>query len=92
MEVWATYEVCSKLARKTPKQPAYCYLWTNFTLVLDDWNDGTGAIYLCKFFWLKAYSQYLLRCLYYVLFTKILQGGDTPSETFLHKRCCRTCG
>ena len=48
--------------------------------------------YLCKFFWLKLYSQYLLKCIYYVLFTKILQGGDTASATVLYKRCCRPCG
>ena len=42
--------------------------------------------------WLKLNSQYLLKCIYYALFTKILQGGDTSSGTALHKRCCRTCG
>ena len=30
--------------------------------------------------------------MYYILFTKILQGGDKASETVFHKRCCRTCG
>ena len=30
--------------------------------------------------------------MYYVLFTKILQGGDTASGTVLHKRCSRICG
>ena len=29
--------------------------------------------------------------MYYVLFTKILQGGDTTSGTVLHKRCSRIC-
>ena len=33
--------------------------------------------YLCKIFWLKLCSQYLLSCIYYVLFTKIVQRGDT---------------
>ena len=27
--------------------------------------------------------------IYYVLFTKILQGGDTASGTVLHKRCSK---
>ena len=30
--------------RKTPEQPFY-YVWTNFTLVFEDLNDGTGATY-----------------------------------------------
>ena len=30
--------------------------------------------------------------MYYVLFTKILQGGDTASGIGLHKRCSRICG
>ena len=30
--------------------------------------------------------------MYYVLFIKILQEGDTASESVLHKRCSRTCG
>ena len=30
--------------------------------------------------------------IYYVLLTNILPGGDTASETVLHKRCSRICG
>ena len=30
--------------------------------------------------------------MYYVLFTKILQEGNTASGTVLQKRCSRTCG
>ena len=30
--------------------------------------------------------------MYYVSFTKILQGGDTANGTVLHKKCCRTSG
>ena len=30
--------------------------------------------------------------IYYVFFTKILQGGDTASGIVLHKRCFRICG
>ena len=41
-----THKICSKLARDTPEQPIYCYLWTNFILVLDNWNDGTGNTYV----------------------------------------------
>ena len=40
------YEVGSKLARKRPDQPFYCQLCTNFSLVFEDWDDGTGAIYV----------------------------------------------
>ena len=40
------YEVGWKLARKRPDQPFYCQLWTNFSLVFEDWDDGTGAIYV----------------------------------------------
>ena len=30
--------------------------------------------------------------MYYVLFTKTLQGGDTASGTVIHQRCSRICG
>ena len=40
------YEICSKLARKTPEEPFYCELWTNSKTVLEDWNDGKGATYV----------------------------------------------
>ena len=30
--------------------------------------------------------------MYYVLLTKILQGGDAASGALLHKRCSRICG
>ena len=30
--------------------------------------------------------------MYYVFFTKVLQGGDTASGIVLLKRCSRTCG
>ena len=46
IEVWTTYELCLKLARKTPEQPFYCWLWKYFALVLKDWNDGTGPTYV----------------------------------------------
>ena len=39
--------VCILLkARKTPEKPFYCQLWPNSTLVLEDWNDGTGVTYV----------------------------------------------
>ena len=40
----------------------------------------------------ELYSQYLLICIYYVLFTKMLHVVQTAGGTFLHKRFCRTCG
>ena len=30
--------------------------------------------------------------MYYVFFTKLLQGGDTTSEIVFHKRHSRICG
>ena len=30
--------------------------------------------------------------MYYVFFTKILQGGDTACGIDVHKRCSRICG
>ena len=30
--------------------------------------------------------------MYYVFFTKILQGGDTAGGIVLHKSCSRICG
>ena len=72
---------------------------TKFSLLtLNKFHTSFGGLkwwygsYLCKFFWLKLYCQYLWKCIYYVLFTKILQGGDTASATVLYKRCCRPCG
>ena len=76
-------EVCSKLAIKTPKQNFCCYLWADFTLVLEDQNNDR----LCKFVWIKLISTKM----YYVLFTKILQGGDTTSATALQKKVLRIC-
>ena len=52
-------------------------------LTLNKFHTSYGGLkwwygsYLCKFFWLKLYSQSLLRWTSYVLFTKILQGRDT---------------
>ena len=46
MEAWATYKVCSKVARKTPEQRFCCQLWKDFTLFLEVWNDGIGATYV----------------------------------------------
>ena len=40
------YEVCTKLAVKTPGQPFYCYLWTDFKLVFEDGNNARGATLL----------------------------------------------
>ena len=72
---------------------------TKFSLLtLNKFHTSFGGLkwwygsYLCKFFWLKLYCQHLWKCIYYVLFTKILQGGDTASATVLYKRCCRPCG
>ena len=72
---------------------------TKFSLLtLNKFHTSFGGLkwwygsYLCKSFWLKLYCQYLWKCIYYVLFTKILQGGDTASATVLYKRCCRPCG
>ena len=85
--VWSLLKVSYKDTRTT-------FLW----LTLNKFHTSFGGLkwwygsYLCKFFWLKLYSQYLLRCIYYVLFTKILQGGDTASGAVPHKKCCRTCG
>ena len=72
---------------------------TKFSLLtLNKFHTSFGGLkwwygsYLCKFFWLKLYCQHLWKCIYYVLFTKILQSGDTASATVLYKRCCRPCG
>ena len=72
---------------------------TKFSLLtLNKFHTSFGGLkwwygsYLCKFFWLKLYCQHLWKCIYYVLFTKILQWGDTASATVLYKRCCRPCG
>ena len=72
---------------------------TKFSLLtLNKFHTSFGGLkwwygsYLCKFFSLKLYCQHLWKCIYYVLFTKILQWGDTASATVLYKRCCRPCG
>ena len=36
----------SKLAIKTLEQSFYCKIWLDFTLVLEDQNNGSGATYL----------------------------------------------
>ena len=61
---------------------------------MEEWNDGMGATYVNSF-WLKLCSQYQLRYIYiyiymyiyiyYVLFNKILQGGDKPVGLFFIK-------
>ena len=54
---------------------------TFLLLTLNKFHTSSGQLkwyyggYLYKFFWLKLYSQYLLRCIMY-FFTKILQGGE----------------
>ena len=85
--VWSLLKVGSKDTRTT-----------FLLLTLNKFPTSFGGLkwcygsYLCKFFWLKLYNQYLLKCIYYALFNKTRQGGDTASRTVLHKRCCRTCG
>ena len=58
-----------------------------FHISSGDWNDGTGATNL-----LIKTAQWISAKIYYVLFIKTLQEGDTASGTFLEKRCSRICG
>ena len=85
--VWSLFKVSKKDTRTTFLLLTLNKFHTSFG-GLKSWHES----YLSKFFWLKLYSQYLLRCIYYALFNKIRQGGDTASGTVLHKRCCKTSG
>ena len=46
----------------------------------------------CYFWKIETTVQSISTRMYYVLFTKILQGSDTTSGTVFQKRCSRICG
>ena len=55
-----------------------------FHTCFEGWKNDADATYIIL---LIKSVQPISAKMYYVLFTKIIQGGDTASGTVLHKRC-----
>ena len=87
IEAWTMSKVCPKFTIESPEQYFTCWLWTDFTIVLEDRNNGCRVSYLND----SEYNCTVSTKMYYVLPTKTIQGSSAVVRLFFKKRCSRIC-